>query len=77
MAFHDEDRGVLVVGDAVASWPRVGAGWPAFNLNERQYRLSFQRLTEFEPRVVAVGHGEPITDGAADRVHELAEPLPG
>ena len=75
MAFHDERRGVLAVGDAVASWPRLDAGWPAFNLNERLYRLSFRRLPEFEARVVAVGHGEPITEGAADRVHELAERL--
>jgi glyoxylase-like metal-dependent hydrolase (beta-lactamase superfamily II) len=77
MAFHDERRGVLAVGDAVASWPRLDAGWPAFNLNERLYRLSFRRLPEFEARVVAVGHGEPITEGAADRVHELAERLRG
>jgi glyoxylase-like metal-dependent hydrolase (beta-lactamase superfamily II) len=77
MAFHDERRGVLAVGDAVATWPRLGAGWPGFNLNERLYRLSFQRLAPFEATVVAVGHGEPITNGAADRVHELAEQLRG
>ena len=77
MAFHDERRGVLSVGDAVASWPHVGAGWPGFNLNEGQYRLSFRRLTKFEAKVVAVGHGEPLVNGAADRVHELAERLRG
>jgi glyoxylase-like metal-dependent hydrolase (beta-lactamase superfamily II) len=77
MAFHDGRRDVLVVGDAVATWPRLGAGWPGFNLNEGQYRLSFRRLTEFDANVVAVGHGEPLTNGAADRVHELAEGLRG
>jgi glyoxylase-like metal-dependent hydrolase (beta-lactamase superfamily II) len=77
MAFHDAERGVLAVGDAVATWPRLGAGWPAFNLNERLYRVSFQRLAPFEAKVVAVGHGEPLTTDAADRVHELAEQLRG
>ena len=77
MAFHDARRDVLVVGDAVATWPRTGAGWPGFNLNEGQHRLSFQRLAEFDASVVAVGHGEPLTAGAADRVHELAEELRG
>jgi glyoxylase-like metal-dependent hydrolase (beta-lactamase superfamily II) len=73
LAFHCEQRGVLVVGDAVATWPRVDAGWPGFNLNEGQYRESLRRLAQIEAEVIAVGHGEPLTEGAAERVHELAE----
>jgi glyoxylase-like metal-dependent hydrolase (beta-lactamase superfamily II) len=76
LAFYDE-RGVLAVGDAVATWPRVGAGWPGFNLNEGQYRISFRRLAQIEAQVIAVGHGDPLTERAADRVHELAEGLSG
>jgi glyoxylase-like metal-dependent hydrolase (beta-lactamase superfamily II) len=76
LAFYDK-RGVLAVGDAVATWPQIDAGWPGFNLNEGQYRLSFRRLAQLEPQVVAVGHGDPLTDRAADRVHELAERLSG
>jgi glyoxylase-like metal-dependent hydrolase (beta-lactamase superfamily II) len=74
LAFHFEQRGVLVVGDAVASWPRLDAGWPGFNLNEGQYRESLKRLARVEAEVVAVGHGEPLTEDAAERVHALAEP---
>jgi glyoxylase-like metal-dependent hydrolase (beta-lactamase superfamily II) len=78
LALHDEQRSVLAVGDAVATWPRLGAGWPGFNLNEDQYRDSLRRLARIEAEVIAVGHGEPITEGGADRVHELAErPSPG
>jgi glyoxylase-like metal-dependent hydrolase (beta-lactamase superfamily II) len=73
LAFHFEQRDVLVVGDAVATWPRLDAGWPGFNLNEGQYRESLTRLAQVEAEVVAVGHGEPLTEGAAERVHELAE----
>lgn len=73
LALHDEERGVLAVGDAVATWPRLGAGWPGFNLNEGQYRESLRRLARIEADVIAVGHGEPITEGGADRMHELAE----
>jgi glyoxylase-like metal-dependent hydrolase (beta-lactamase superfamily II) len=72
LAFHLEDANVLVVGDAVATWPRLDAGWPAFNLNEGQYRASLARLAEFEPAAVGVGHGEPLVEDAADRVHQLA-----
>jgi glyoxylase-like metal-dependent hydrolase (beta-lactamase superfamily II) len=77
LAFHYEPRGVLAVGDAVATWPRPGAGWPGFNLNEPQYRVSLRRLAQIDAEVIAVGHGEPLTVGAADRVHELVERLPG
>jgi glyoxylase-like metal-dependent hydrolase (beta-lactamase superfamily II) len=73
LAFHCEPRGVLAVGDAVATWPRIDAGWPGFNLNEGQYRESLQRLAQFEAGVIAVGHGDPLTERAAERVHELAE----
>ena len=73
LAFHLEQRGVLVVGDAVATWPRLDAGWPGFNLNEGQYRESLKRLAQVEAEVVAVGHGEPLAERAAERVHELAE----
>ena len=73
LAFYCEERGVLAVGDAVATWPRIDAGWPGFNLNEGQYRDSLRRLAQIEAAVIAVGHGEPLTEGAPDRVHELAE----
>jgi glyoxylase-like metal-dependent hydrolase (beta-lactamase superfamily II) len=73
LAFHWEQRGVLAVGDAVATWPRIDAGWPGFNLNEGQYRASLKRLAQIEAEVVAVGHGEPLMERAGERVHALAE----
>jgi glyoxylase-like metal-dependent hydrolase (beta-lactamase superfamily II) len=76
LAFHWEQRGVLAVGDAVATWPRIDAGWPGFNLNEAQYRASLKRLAQVEPAVIAVGHGEPLRERASDRLHALAEASP-
>ena len=76
LAFYWEERGVLAVGDAVATWPRIDAGWPGFNLNEGQYRASLRRLAEIEADVIAVGHGEPLRERAAERVHALAERSP-
>jgi glyoxylase-like metal-dependent hydrolase (beta-lactamase superfamily II) len=71
LAFHCAERAVLVVGDAIATWPKLGAGWPGFNLNEGQYRASLGRLAELEPDVVGVGHGEPITEGTVEQVHAV------
>jgi glyoxylase-like metal-dependent hydrolase (beta-lactamase superfamily II) len=72
LGFYWEERGVLVAGDALATWPRLGAGWPGFNLNEPQHRASVRKLTRYRVDFVGVGHGDPITKGAQERLAELA-----
>ena len=77
LAFAWPERQFAILGDADATWPEVCAGWHAFNLNKRQHHVSLQRLAALEATVVGVGHGEPIVDGAAGTVHELASrPVP-
>jgi glyoxylase-like metal-dependent hydrolase (beta-lactamase superfamily II) len=73
LSFYSAERGVLISGDAIATWPRFEAGWPAFTLNAKQHRASIQRLAALEPKLVGVGHGDPITANAADRVQSLVE----
>ena len=72
LAFSWPERGLLLSGDAIATWPRFEAGWPAFTLNPEQHADSIRRLAELDAAIVGVGHGDPITDCAADRVHSLA-----
>jgi glyoxylase-like metal-dependent hydrolase (beta-lactamase superfamily II) len=67
----------VIAGDAVATWPELCPGWHAFNLNKHQHQSTLQRLAALDATIVGVGHGDPITVGAADRVHELASrPVP-
>jgi glyoxylase-like metal-dependent hydrolase (beta-lactamase superfamily II) len=73
LGFYSPERGVLISGDAIATWPRFEDGWPAFTLNPNEHRASIGRMAALEPKVVAVGHGDPITRNAAERVHRLAE----
>jgi glyoxylase-like metal-dependent hydrolase (beta-lactamase superfamily II) len=72
LAFHWPERGLLIAGDAIATWPSFCAGWTAFNLNRMQHAASVRRMAALDARIVGVGHGEPITEDAADRVHSLA-----
>src|SRR5215212_1291173 len=65
LAFWWPERQVLFAGDAIATYPVFEAGWPAFNLNPTRQRLSLRLMSELDARVLAVGHGEPITAGAA------------
>ena len=72
LAFHWPERGFLIAGDAIATWPELCAGWTAFQLNRTQHAESLRRLAELDARVVGVGHGAPIDEDAAERVHALA-----
>ncbi|MBA3245131.1 MAG: MBL fold metallo-hydrolase [Actinobacteria bacterium] len=71
LGFHWAERGLVIAGDAIATWPRFEAGWPAFNLNLEQHRESVRRLAGLDAQIVGVGHGEPITKAATDRVRAL------
>jgi glyoxylase-like metal-dependent hydrolase (beta-lactamase superfamily II) len=72
LAFHWPERRFLIAGDAVATWPELCAGWTAFNLNKKQHHDSLRRMAALDADIVGVGHGEPITQNAADTVHMLA-----
>jgi glyoxylase-like metal-dependent hydrolase (beta-lactamase superfamily II) len=72
LAFHWPERSFLIAGDAVATWPELCAGWTAFNLNPAQHHQSLRRMAALDASIVGVGHGDPITNDAADAVHRLA-----
>jgi glyoxylase-like metal-dependent hydrolase (beta-lactamase superfamily II) len=73
LAFSWPERRLVLVGDAICTWPFVGGGWRAFNLNPTQHRASLRRLAELEADVVGVGHGEPITSGARTLVRDVVD----
>ena len=73
LAFYWPERGLLIAGDAVATWPRFEGGWPAFTINPVQHAESLRRLAALEAAIVGVGHGEAITDNAVERLHGLVE----
>jgi glyoxylase-like metal-dependent hydrolase (beta-lactamase superfamily II) len=72
LAFFWPERRFLIAGDAIATWPKLSGGWPGFNLNLVQHRESLRRMAALDAQVVGVGHGDPITEDAPDRVHALA-----
>jgi glyoxylase-like metal-dependent hydrolase (beta-lactamase superfamily II) len=73
LAFWWPERRFLIAGDGVATWPDLCAGWTAFNLNHAEHRRTLQRLAGLDAEIVGVGHGDPVTAGAADTLQQLAE----
>ncbi len=76
LAFWWPERRALFAGDAIATWPIFDGGWPAFNLNERNHRSSLGRLAELDADVLAVGHGEPLTENVTAQVRSLVKAKP-
>lgn len=73
LAFYWPERRALFAGDAVATWPEFAAGWPGLHLNMTQLWVSLRRLAQFDAGVLAVGHGEPIARGGAERLRALVQ----
>ncbi len=71
LAFYWSDRRALFAGDAIATYPILAPGWPAFTLNPVQHRASLERMAKLDVDVLAVGHDDPITEGAAECVRSL------
>ena len=71
LAFFWPERNFLIAGDAIATWPNFCGGWTAFNLNKVKHTESLRRMAALNARIVGVGHGDPIMQAAAERVHSL------
>lgn len=71
LAFWWPEHRVLFAGDAIATYPVFESGWPAFNLNLTRQRTSVRRMADLGAEVIAVGHGPPISGGAAERLRSL------
>ena len=75
LAVFDEDTGVLVAGDALNNNEGLAGSSPEFTEDMAAAEASVIKLARLAPRTILVGHGDPITDGAAAALEELASSL--
>ena len=70
LGFYWPERGFLIAGDAIATWPRFeAAGW--LTINRAQHAASLRRMADLEAPLVGVGHDAITVDVA--RLHDLVE----
>ncbi len=75
MAVFDPHTRVLVAGDALNSSDRLTGADPGFSEDMDAAGASVRRLAALAPDTVLVGHGPPVTEGAASALDELAASL--
>jgi glyoxylase-like metal-dependent hydrolase (beta-lactamase superfamily II) len=74
LSFYWPERRLLIVGDIIATWPRLEPGWRGLTLNFKQSRDSLGVLTDLgDAEILAVGHGDPIPTGAAGQVRAMLQ----
>jgi len=72
MSVFDPDSGVLVVGDALNNSGGLSGSNPSFTDDQAAAEASVKRLSALPVRTVLFGHGEPLTDRAAEALKGLA-----
>lgn len=83
IALLDEERSLLLAGDSFNTDPThgpmespgVGTMDDAYNIDPKQHRESIKKLARLEFEAAIVGHGEPILQGAGQKLKELARTL--
>ncbi|MGK5694214.1 MBL fold metallo-hydrolase [Streptomyces sp. URMC 128] len=73
IALHLPEHGVLFTGDTVAASPVDGTVMPGvLNLDRGQVLAACRRLAELDTDVACFGHGDPVTQRAAEVLRALA-----
>lgn len=75
VSVFDEDTGVLVAGDSLTNDGGLAGSSPDFTEDEAAAVASVRKMAGLAPATILVGHGDPVVDGAAAALEELASSL--
>ena len=75
ISIFDQDTGVLVAGDSLTNEGQLAGSNPGFTEDEAAAAASVRKMADLAPTTILVGHGNPVTDGAADALQQLASSL--
>jgi glyoxylase-like metal-dependent hydrolase (beta-lactamase superfamily II) len=75
VSVFDEDTGVLVAGDSLTNDGGLAGSSPDFTVDEAAAVASVRKMAGLAPATILVGHGDPVVDGAAAALEELASSL--
>lgn len=78
ISFWQPEQQVLFTGDTMMHlFGGLRLPIPLFTLDMDENRRSVQKLADLNPAVLCFGHGEPLTQGAADTLRTFAQRVRG
>lgn len=75
MSLLDDERSLLIAGDAANNENGLGPMDDVFNIDPKQHRASIKKLAAFHFENAIFGHGKPILGGASAQFVSLAKRL--
>ncbi|GAA0470794.1 hypothetical protein Ade02nite_34010 [Paractinoplanes deccanensis] len=72
VSVFDPSTGTLVAGDALRTTEGLVGADPKYTADPGQAAASVKKLAALDVRTILPGHGDPLTDGAADALRRLA-----
>ena len=75
VSVFDPSTGTLVAGDALRTNDGLASSDPKFTADAGQAAASVKKLAALDVKTILPGHGDPLTDGAADALRKLAASL--
>jgi len=75
IAVYDPEGGLLVVGDALNNSDGLAGSSPQFTADPAAAGESVRKLADLGPERILFGHGDPLEQGAATALRDLAASL--
>ncbi|SNY70171.1 MBL fold metallo-hydrolase [Paractinoplanes atraurantiacus] len=72
ISVFDPSTGTLVAGDALRTTEGLAGSDPQYTADLDQAAASLKKLAALDVRTILPGHGQPLTEGAADALRKLA-----
>ncbi|MFG1991128.1 MBL fold metallo-hydrolase [Actinoplanes sp. NPDC048988] len=72
ISVFDPSTGTLVAGDALRTTEGLAGSDPKYTADLDKAAASVKKLAALDVKTILPGHGEPLTDGAADALRKLA-----
>jgi glyoxylase-like metal-dependent hydrolase (beta-lactamase superfamily II) len=71
----DPDSGLLVAGDALSNTAGLAGSPPQFTADGAQAEASVRSLADLDVQRILFGHGDPLEEGAATALRDVAASL--
>ena len=75
IAVYDPEGGLLVAGDALNNNDGLGGSPPQFTADPAAAEASVRKLADLRPERILFGHGDPLEQGTATALRDLAASL--
>jgi glyoxylase-like metal-dependent hydrolase (beta-lactamase superfamily II) len=73
ISFWQPQHRLLFSGDVLFNMTKMGLPFRMLTVDMAENKRSIRKVAKLDPAIICFGHGEPVRDNAAQRLHALAQ----